>query len=366
MTTWQKLLKKSITCADSLTDYPGIATEEIREVSRMYPMRVNPYYLGLIRKPGDPLWRQAIPDICETENQSGLTDPLDEENLSPVPNLVHKYPDRVLFLVSSQCAMYCRFCTRKRKVGRADMAITDSTIAAGLKYIAGNLQIREVLLSGGDPLLLSDRRLEKILLALRKIPSVEVIRIGTRVPCTLPMRVTPALVRMLKKYHPLYVNTHFNHPAEITPESTLACARLADAGIPLGCQTVLLKGVNDDAECIRKLMVALLRIRVKPYYLFQADLTRGTDHFRTPIEKGIEIMHHLIGRTSGLAVPTFAVDAPGGGGKIPITPEYISSLDDHSLDFVNYRGQPCSYPNPPGSGQDPDAQNQLSGMAAIG
>lgn len=365
MATWQKLLKKSISRADHLAAYPGVKIEEIREVDRMYPMRINPYYLGLIRKAGDPLWRQAVPDIQEIENKSGLDDPLDEENLSPVPNLVHKYPDRVLFLVSSQCAMYCRFCTRKRKVGLADMIITDSTIEAGLKYIAGNPQVREVLLSGGDPLLLTDQRLEKILLALRKIPSVEVIRIGTRVPCTLPMRVTPALVRMLKKYHPLYVNTHFNHPAEITPESTLACTRLADAGIPLGCQTVLLRGVNDNAECIRALMVRLLSIRVKPYYLFQADLTRGTEHFRTSIKEGIGIMHHLIGRTSGLAVPTFAVDAPGGGGKIPLTPEYIRSLNDDTLDFVNYQGLPCSYPNPDDSGKGIDEKFPLPSLAAI-
>ncbi|MDH3328539.1 MAG: KamA family radical SAM protein [Desulfobulbaceae bacterium] len=345
MTSWQKLIKNSISHHDQLSRFPGIDQKEIAEVCRIYPMRVNPYYMELIQQSGDPLWRQAIPDIRELLDQTGLDDPLDEENLSPVPNLVHKYPDRVLFLVSSQCSMYCRFCTRKRKVGRKEMVIDDKTIAAGLAYIQKNKEIREVLLSGGDPLMLTDVQLEKILQAVRRINTVEVIRIGTRIPCTLPMRVTRKLASMLKKYHPLYINTHFNHPAEITPESTLACSRLADAGIPLACQTVLLKGVNDDKLIIQELMCKLLQIRVKPYYLFQADLTRGADHFRTPVETGLEIMRYLIGRISGMAVPTYALDAPGGGGKIPLTPDYISSLDENSLEFLTYQGTPCSYPN---------------------
>jgi lysine 2,3-aminomutase len=345
MTSWQKLIKNSISHPDQLSRFPGIDQKEIAEVCRIYPMRVNPYYMELIRQTGDPLWRQAIPDIRELLDRTGLDDPLDEENLSPVPNLVHKYPDRVLFLVSSQCSMYCRFCTRKRKVGRKEMVIDDKTIAAGLAYIQKNKEIREVLLSGGDPLMLPDVQLEKILQAVRRINTVEVIRIGTRIPCTLPMRVTRKLASMLKKYHPLYINTHFNHPAEITPESTLACSRLADAGIPLACQTVLLKGVNDDKLIIQELMCKLLQIRVKPYYLFQADLTRGADHFRTPVETGLEIMRYLIGRVSGMAVPTYALDAPGGGGKIPLTPDYISSLDENSLEFLTYQGTPCSYPN---------------------
>jgi lysine 2,3-aminomutase len=330
-----------------LTGLAPAALEEIEEVTRVYPMRINPYYLRLMHQAGPAISRQAVPDIREIRDDTGMTDPLDEENLSPVPNLVHKYPDRVLFLVSSQCAMYCRFCTRKRKVGRPEMAISDATIRAGLDYIEMNRQVREVLLSGGDPLLLADQYLEKILRSLRRIPHVEVIRIGTRTPCTLPQRITAKLAAMLRKYHPLYINTHFNHPAEITAEATAACSLLADAGIPLGCQTVLLRGINDDKEIIRDLMCRLLRIRVKPYYLFQADLTRGTDHFRTPVETGIGIMRSLIGSVSGLAVPTFAVDAPGGGGKIPLTPEYIRSLDDNCLRFTNCQGLPCSYPNPP-------------------
>ena len=344
MTSWQKLVKNSISRPDKLPGFAGIDPDLVR-VCSVYPMRVNPYYLGLIRKVNDPLWRQAIPDIRELQDSTGLDDPLNEENLSPVPNLVHKYPDRVLFLVSSQCAMYCRFCTRKRKVGRREMEINGKTIAAGLEYIEKNKTIREVLLSGGDPLMLTDGQLDKILAALRRIRTVEVIRIGTRIPCTLPMRVTRNLVATLKKYHPLYINTHFNHPAEITSEAASACCRLAEAGIPLSCQTVLLKGINDDRETIRELMCRLLQIRVKPYYLFQADLVRGADHFRTPIATGLDIMRYLIGRVSGMAIPTYALDAPGGGGKIPLTPNYIKSLDANSLEFLTCGGTPCSYPN---------------------
>jgi len=344
MITWQKLLKKSIIHAEQLSDLPDIRVREITEVSRIYPMRINPYYMKLIQKAGDPLRRQAIPDIRELDDPEGMVDPLDEENLSPVPNLVHKYPDRALFLICSRCAMYCRFCTRKRKVGRPEMIIDDNTIQAGLDYLSRTPQVREVLLSGGDPLLLTDERLEKIIKAVRHIKSVQVIRIGTRAPCSLPMRVTTRLAAMLKKYHPLYINTHFNHPAEITPEAALACARLANAGIPLGNQTVLLKGVNDNPAVIRELMCKLLEIRVKPYYLFQADLTRGTNHFRTSIESGLEIMRSLIGHVSGMAVPTYALDAPGGGGKIPLTPNYITSLGD-TLEFLSYQDRPCSYPN---------------------
>lgn len=346
MTSWQKILKNSISSPEQIPHLSRQQQDEIQEVTKTYPMRINPYYLGLLQKVGDPLWRQAVPDIREMNDKSGMEDPLDEENLSPVPNLVHKYPDRALFLISNQCPMYCRFCTRKRKVGTEEMVITDATILAGLEYLKKRPQIREVLLSGGDPLLLSDTRLEKILKALRSIPSIEVIRIGTRVPCTLPMRVTRNLAGMLKKYHPIYINTHFNHPAEITDLAAQACRYLADAGIPLGCQTVLLNEVNDSTETIRKLLLKLLSIRVKPYYLFQADLTRGTEHFRTPLEKGLEIMRGLIGHISGMAVPTFAVDAPGGGGKIPLTPDYIRSLDHKGIQFVNYHGLPCSYPNP--------------------
>ncbi|MCL2790427.1 MAG: KamA family radical SAM protein [Desulfobulbus sp.] len=333
-----------ITTPEHLAQILDIPVEPLRAVHAVYPLRVSRYYLDLIKQHGLPLWRQAVPDLQELADSVGLIDPLNEENLSPVPCLVHKYPDRALLLVASECAMYCRFCTRKRKVGKPEMIIDDAALAAGLEYLSRTPAISDVLISGGDPLMLPLARLERILKALRAIPSIATIRIGTRVPCTLPMRVTPRLAAMLKKYHPLYINTHFNHPAEITAEAELACARLADAGIPLGCQTVLLRGVNDDAEIIQELLYRLIRIRVKPYYLFQADLTKGTAHFRTTVDNGLAIMRHLIGRTTGLAVPTYALDAPGGGGKIPLTPAYIHHLGE-VLEFITYQGQICSYPN---------------------
>ena len=341
-TRWQRLLDQSITTPAELARELDLDPEPLALVAARYPMRINPYYLGLIREHGAPLFRQAVPDPCELADAVCFDDPLNEENLSPVPNLVHKYPDRALFLVTSRCAMYCRFCTRKRKVGTDRMRITRKTIRQGLDYLRQTPAIRDVLVSGGDPLLLDDDTLAAILAELRRIKSIEIIRLGSRVPCTLPMRVTARLARTLKKFHPLYCNTHFNHPAELTPEAARACNRLADAGIPLGNQTVLLRGVNDDAATIRDLMRGLLKIRVKPYYLFQADMTRGTDHFRTPVATGLAIMQSLIGHTSGLAVPTFAVDAPGGGGKIPLLPDYVQTTGD-TLVFTNYQGLTCTY-----------------------
>jgi lysine 2,3-aminomutase len=344
MKHWRSLLQQSIIRPDDLPAHLQSDPKAMKRVAAVFPMRINPYFLNLIKKTGDPLWRQAIPDPAELNDNVCLDDPLDEERLSPVPNLVHKYPDRALFLVHSQCAVYCRFCTRKRKVGTARMQINRDTIRAGLEYLARTPAIRDVLLSGGDPLLLADEQLAWILESLRKISSIEIIRIGTRVPCTLPMRVTVRLASLLKKYHPLYINTHFNHPAELTGEAALACRRLADAGIPLGCQTVLLSGVNDDPGIMKQLTHGLLRFRVRPYYLFQADLTRGTDHFRTKIETGQAIMKSLIGHTSGLAVPTYAVDAPGGGGKIPLTPNYLRQVGSDIV-FENYCGLTYSYKN---------------------
>lgn len=335
-----------LTTPGQLAKALDLPLDQLEAVHAVYPLRISTYYLELIRKAGAPLWLQAIPDTRELEDPDGLVDPLAEERLSPVPGLVHKYPDRALFLVCSECAMYCRFCTRKRKVGKQEMVINDQTIAAGLDYLRRTPAVRDVLVSGGDPLMLSVNRLERILRSLREIKSIAIIRIGTRIPCTLPMRITPRLVAMLKKYHPLYINTHFNHPMEITSEAALACTRLADAGIPLGCQTVLLRGVNDNPETLRELMCGLVAIRVKPYYLFQLDQTRGTAHFRTTIESGQNIMRQLIGHLSGMAVPTYALDAPGGGGKIPLTPEYITRIGS-KLDFQTYQGHPCSYPNTP-------------------
>ena len=345
MKHWETLLQKSITKPEHLFKHFGIAPEDLHRVTDSYPMRINPYYLSLIKKPGDPLWRQAVPDALELDDTVCMEDPLNEENLSPVTNLVHKYPDRALFLVHNQCAVYCRFCTRKRKVGTKEMHISLKTINAGLNYLQQTPAIKDVLVSGGDPLLLDDKKLDYILAGIRAIKHVDIIRIGSRVPCTLPMRVTKKLAATIKRHHPVYINTHFNHPDEITPEAAKACIRLADAGVPLGSQTVLLKGVNDDPEIIKKLMYKLLQIRVKPYYLFQTDMTRGTNHFRTSIEKGMEIMRSLIGHVSGMAVPTFAVDAPGGGGKVPLQPSYVNKWG-RNLVFQNYCGVTCTYDNP--------------------
>ncbi len=349
MEEWQKILRESITSTSALpaklqpTESPALLNKVIAD----FPMRINPYFLQLIADIGDPLWRQAVPSTAEREDFACIYDPLGEENQSPVPNLVHKYPDRVLLLVSSQCAMYCRFCTRKRKVGNSKkMRIRTEDLNEACAYLRQHQEIREVLLSGGDPLLLPDERLEQILRQLHQLPNIAIIRIGSRVLSTLPMRITDNLVRILRKYHPLYLNTQFNHPDELSPEAEEACRKLADAGIPLGCQTVLLKGVNDSPQVIEKLMVKLLQVRVRPYYLFQADLSLGTNHFRTPIETGMAIMRHLYATTSGMAIPTFAIDAPDGTGKIPLTPNYIQQLSKKTLVFKNIQGGISSYPQP--------------------
>jgi lysine 2,3-aminomutase len=343
MDSWQKILQNSITTLDGLQEHLDCDSNVLLDVIANFPMRINPYFLKLIQHPGDPIWKQAVPDIAELEDDVCEEDPLAEESLSPVPNLVHKYPDRVLFLVTNKCAMYCRFCTRKRKVGTNRMKISTKTLDAGYDYLRQHPQVREVLVSGGDPLLLQDDEINNILKTLRSIPSIEIIRIGTRVPSVLPMRITKDLVAILKTYHPLYINTHFNHPNEITWESSLACTMLADGGIPVGCQTVLLKGVNDEIQTLKKLFLGLLRIRVKPYYLFQADLTRGTNHFRTSTQKGIALMRQLYGHISGMAIPTYALDGPKGKGKIPLTPQYILNEGD-ILTFENYCGEICTYP----------------------
>ncbi len=343
MEPWQIILQNSITSLDGLQEHLDCDSNALRDVIANFPMRINPYFLKLIHHAGDPIWKQAVPDPAEIHDGVCETDPLDEENLSPVPNLVHKYPDRVLFLVSHQCAMYCRFCTRKRKVGTDKMKISPATMEAGYDYLRHHPEIRDVLISGGDPLLLADEEISAILTRLRSIPSIEIIRIGTRVPSVLPMRITEKLIAILKTHHPLYINTHFNHPNEITTESSLACTMLADAGIPVGCQTVLLKGINDDAQTLKELFLGLLRIRVKPYYLFQADLTKGTNHFRTSTETGIAIMRQLYGHISGMAIPTYALDGPKGKGKIPLTPQYILEHGD-TLTFENYKGEVCTYP----------------------
>ena len=338
MSLWKRILSKSISTAEQLASSFDIDVEEIRTVISKYPMRINPYYLSLIKRKGDPIYKQAVPDIQEIKDTRGMEDPLGEEEMAPVPGLTHKYPDRVLLLVSSQCAMYCRFCNRKRKVGRANM-VTKRSIEEGILYIKAHKEIKEVLLSGGDPFLLDDEELYLILEKLRAIPHLEIIRIGTRIPCTLPQRITKRLVNMLKKFQPLYIVTHFNHPDEITAQSSLACERIADAGIPLASQTVLLKGVNDNAETIKKLMRGLLRIRVRPYYLFYPDYVKGTAHFWVSIEKGLKIMKSLYGYISGLCIPHFAIDLPGGGGKIPLVPDYVEKKDKDKWIIRNYKGR---------------------------
>ena len=307
-----------------------------------YPMRITRYYLSLIQKPGDPIWLQCVPDPRELEDRNLFVDPLNEEGLTPVPGLIHRYPDRVVLLVSSSCPTLCRFCMRKYRISHQRRLIFNNSTDAGLKYIKRTTAIRDVILSGGDPLLLSDEWLDDILSRLRKIPHLEMIRINTRAPLTLPERITSHLCRMLKHYHPIYVNTHFNHPLEITPQSTEACTRLADTGIPLGNQTVLLRGVNDDPEVMKKLMQKLLTIRVRPYYIHQMDLVQGTSHFRTPIDQGLKIMAALRGHTSGMAVPYYVIDLPGGKGKVPILPDDVKR-EGNRLFFRNYLREVVEY-----------------------
>ncbi len=321
MEAWQKELAASLVKPAALEEHFGVELPGLEAVSSRYPMRIPPYYLELMEGPGDPLWRQAVPDFAELSEPQGLSDPLGEDDLSPVPALIHRYADRVVLLVSGACALYCRFCTRKRRVGTETMDCSNSQIDAAIEYIATTPAVRDVILSGGDPLLLEDHRLESILSRLRAVDHVEMIRIGSRVPVTLPSRITPELCRMLSRFHPLYLNTHFNHPAELTPESAAACALLADSGIVLGNQTVLLRGVNDHPEIMRRLNVGLLRMRVRPYYLHQMDLACGTAHFRTPIATGLSIMEALRGPTSGLALPHYVIDLPGGLGKVELLPE---------------------------------------------
>ncbi|MDZ7270176.1 MAG: KamA family radical SAM protein [candidate division KSB1 bacterium] len=345
MESWQRQLQQSISSAEQLAKKFNIPVEELERVARHFKIRITPYYLSLIKSKGDPLYKQVVPDVRELEDSQLFEDPLAEDRDSPVNNIVHRYPDRCLFLISHVCASYCRFCTRKRKVGDPSK-ISMKYIDEGLDYIAQHPEIRDVILSGGDPLLLSDEMLGFILQKLRRIPHVEIIRIGTRVPCFLPQRVTVKLARMLKKFHPLYVNVHFNHPDELTPIAVRALARLADAGIPLGNQTVLLKGVNDDPEVMKRLVQKLLQARVRPYYIYQADMVFGTEHFRTRVEKGLEIIKALRGWTSGLAVPHFVIDAPGGGGKIPLLPHYVLAMNDDEVVLRNYEGRVFRYRQP--------------------
>ncbi len=311
-------------------------------VSARYPVRLTDYYAGLIKQPDDAIWKQCMPDARELEDHSQCPDPLDESALSPVPGLIHRYPDRVVLLVSNRCPVYCRFCMRKRLVGSGDAPMGEDELRTALAYIAAHPSINDVILSGGDPLMLDDASLSHILTGLRAIPHVAIIRIGTRVPVTLPGRITPDLCTLLKKFHPLYINTHFNHPDEITADSAAACAQLADAGIPLGNQTVLLKGVNDSVETMRSLLTGLLAIRVKPYYLHQMDLVQGTAHFRTSVRTGLEIVRGLRGHISGLAVPHYVIDLPGGKGKVAVLPNDVE-IRGTTLLLRTYTGEQVTY-----------------------
>ena len=335
---------------------------------KRFQMAITPYYAALIRSLGndDPVFRMAIPQAAELINPPFLqADPLEEDHHSPVPGLVHRYPDRALIVATSACAMYCRHCTRKRVTGARESCLSSSRLGAIAEYLTQHPEIKDVIVSGGDPLTLATDALEAVLAAVRAVPSVEIIRIGTRTPVTLPMRITDELTTMLRKYHPIWVNTHFNHPVEITPEAEAACARLADAGVPLGNQTVLLRGVNDDPRIIEDLCRRLIRIRVRPYYLFQCDLVPGVEHFRTPIARGIEIMEYLRGRVSGLAIPTYVVDAPGGGGKIPVLPTYVVSTSPTHTVLRNFEGMMISYPEPSPEAAPCDAATAQTGAIGV-
>lgn len=322
---------------------------DLEKCLQRFRMAITPYYASLMERDYERgvIRLQAVPSLPETHvAPDDLNDPLHEDVDSPVPGLTHRYPDRVLMLVTHICSMYCRHCTRRRMVGDRDSHLSIEQVDRCIDYIRQHREVRDVLISGGDPLTLSDNSLEYILRQLREIDHVEIIRLGSRMPVVLPQRITDSLVNMLKKYHPLYVNTHFNHPDEITRESRDACARLADGGIQLGNQTVLLRDVNDCPNIMKKLVHELLMIRVKPYYIYQCDLSSGISHFRTSITKGMEIIENLRGHTTGMAVPTFVVDAPGGGGKIPVMPNYLISQSDRRFGLRNYEGVITTYTQP--------------------
>ena len=349
---WKWQLKNRVQTLDDLKKLTKISPEEeegIKECLSALRMSITPYYLSLIdlNDEHDPIRKQCVPTINELHRSpEDIEDPLNEDGDSPVPGLTHRYPDRVLFLVTDQCAMYCRHCTRRRFAGQNDTAVPTAQIDKAIEYIANTPVVRDVLLSGGDCLLLNDDMLEYVISRLRAIPHVEIVRLGSRLPVVMPQRITDDLVNMLKKYHPIWLNTHFNHPAEFTPEASEALAKMANAGIPLGNQSVLLAGVNDCVHVMKELVQKLVKERVRPYYIYQCDLSLGLAHFRTPVSKGIEIIEGLRGHTSGYAVPTFVVDAPGGGGKIPVMPTYVISHGTNSTVLRNFEGVISAYKEP--------------------
>lgn len=349
---WRWQMENRITTADGLGEVIPLTEQEKEEIGkclRRFRMAVTPYYASLIDPldANSPIRRQAVPTVKELDVQPcDMADPLCEDKYEVAPGLVHRYPDRVLFVLTHKCSMYCRHCTRRRMVGFEDYSLDESRMEEAFRYIEQHEEVRDVLLSGGDPLVLPDDLLERIIRRLRAIPHVGVVRIGTRTPVVMPMRITDRLLSMLKQYHPIWINTHFNHPQEITPDSAAACGKIADAGIPLGNQSVLLRGVNDDAETLKTLFTQLTTIRVRPYYLYQCDVSRGIGHFRTPVPTGIALMKQVRGFISGFAVPEFVIDLPGGGGKTPATPEYIVSMDDEKAVLRNFEGRLFTYPNP--------------------
>jgi lysine 2,3-aminomutase len=349
---WRWQMRHNIRDIDTLAQVVPLSDQErhdIGEVLKIFRMAITPYYASLMdpANPACPVRLQATPRIQETHFlASDQADPLHEDVDSPVPGLTHRYPDRVLLLATNVCSMNCRHCTRRRFIKQEDAHQTEELIAAAVEYIRKTPIIRDVLISGGDPFVMPTERLERIIAQLRAIPTVEIIRIGTRTPVVMPMRVTDELVDMLRKYQPIYVNTHFNHPKEITKEAKDACEKLADAGIPLGNQSVLLRDINDCPVLMKKLVQQLLMIRVKPYYIYQCDMSLGISHFRTTVSKGIEIIENLRGHTSGMAVPTFVIDAPGGGGKIPVMPDYLITSNEKRVILRNYEGVITSYEEP--------------------
>ncbi len=346
---WRWQISRRIHTVSQLQALLNLSPEEsgaLNNPAGKLPVAITPYYMSLLsaHDPSQPLRRSVIPTVHELAKRPGeADDPLGEDSQSPVPGLVHRYPDRVLLLVTDFCSTYCRYCTRSRVVGHGHLLPSRSRIEKAMDYIRATPAIRDVLISGGDPLTLNDERLDWLLTRLRNIPHLEIVRIGTKAPAVLPQRITPQLVRVLRRHHPLWMSLHFTHPAECTPEAYRACAMLADAGIPLGSQTVLLKGINDSVEAMRQLVHHLMRMRVRPYYLYQCDPIIGSAHFRTPVEKGLQIIHGLRGFTTGYAVPTYVVDAPGGGGKIPLMPNYVSQRQAEKLLLQNYEGRLFCY-----------------------
>ena len=342
-------------CVRSLEDLERVVSvtaaerDAFHRSNELFKMAITPYYASLMDKadPECPVRRQSVPHEGELRIlPTDLEDPLAEERDMPVPGLTHRYPDRVLFYTSHVCAMFCRHCTRKRKVADSGSYAVDKQLEDGLRYIAAHKEVRDIVISGGDPLCSSDDRVEYILARLRAIKHIEILRIGSRVPVTMPQRITDRLVKIFRKYHPVYFNTHFNHPKECTREAFDACARITDAGCSLNNQMVLLKGVNDDPALVKELNHRLLLMRVRPYYIFQCDMAQGISHFRTPVEKGLEIMEALRGWTSGLAIPYYVIDSPGGGGKIPVLPNYVVSHEGKKWVLRNFRKQEFTYLEP--------------------